>query len=223
MCDESVWQHQRDALVPFAEIVIPVFRGFDSLVDMAGYVVAQAPERFSVVGHSMGGRVAWEVMALAADRIEKFCVMDTGVQPASASNSSDRQELIHKAKTEGLQAVADAWIKPMIHPDRYEDERLIDEIRQMILRNSVEDFLSQMKALAERKDQTPGLARISQEVLLVAGEADSHSPPMQHQSMAKLLQRSQVEIVAGAGHMVTMEKPAEVSRILTQWITADED
>jgi len=78
MCDETVWLDQRDALAAHAEVIIPVFRGFDSLVDMATHVLDQASGHFSVVGHSMGGRVAWELMSLAPERIERFCVMDTG-------------------------------------------------------------------------------------------------------------------------------------------------
>ena len=77
MCDEAVWEHQAEVLSDVADIRIPVFRGFNSLVEMARSVLAQAPERFSVVGHSMGGRVAWEVMEMAGNRIDRFAVMDT--------------------------------------------------------------------------------------------------------------------------------------------------
>lgn len=217
MCDEAVWIHQAESLSPHADIRIPVFRGFDSLVAMAEHVLDQAPERFSVVGHSMGGRVAWELMELAGNRIDKFSVMDTGVHPVSQSEPEKRQALIDKAHNEGLAAVAHAWIPGMVHPDRHDDSVLIKEITDMILRNSVEDFLGQMHALLNRKDQTDNLAFIKHKVLLVAGEADTHSPPEQHQLMAEKLPSSQLEIVQDAGHMATMEKPEEVSRILVDW------
>jgi pimeloyl-ACP methyl ester carboxylesterase len=111
----------------------------------------------------------------------------------------------------------------MIHPDRLQDEELIEAIRDMILRNSVADFLGQMHALLKRNDQTGILPGIKQRVLLVAGEADGHSPPAQHEAMAALIPRSQLEIVANAGHMVTMEKPEEVSKILLDWFTDNEN
>ena len=218
MCDEAVWEHQRQTLAPFTEVIIPVFRGFNSLVAMAEHVLSMAPERFSVVGHSMGGRGVWELMELAGNRIDRIAVMDTGVHPVSREEPDKRQVLLDKAQVEGLKAVADDWIPGMVHPDRREDKKLIDEITAMILRNSVEDFLGQQQALLERKDQTSTLSHISQEVLLVAGVADSHSPPAQHQLMAEQLGKSRLEIIPDAGHMVTMEKPEEVSTILLDWL-----
>lgn len=222
MCDEAVWEHQAAALSPHADVIIPVFRGFDSLAAMAAHALSRVPERFSVAGHSMGGRVAWELMLLAGKRIDRFAVLDTGVHPVKPGEPGKRQALIDKARAEGLAAVADAWIPPMVHPDRLGDTALIEAIRAMILRNSVDDFLGQMHALLHREDRTGMLASIEQETLLVAGEADGHSPPAQHEYMAGLIPRSRLEVVRDAGHMVTMEKPEEVSRILLDWFTNDE-
>ena len=63
MCDEAIWDHQKAALAPYADVRIPVFRGFSSLRAMAESVLENAPQRFSVVGHSMGGKSAM-VLAL---------------------------------------------------------------------------------------------------------------------------------------------------------------
>lgn len=219
MCDEAVWEHQAAALSPHAEVIVPVFRGFDSLTAMADYALSLAPERFSVAGHSMGGRVAWELMVLAGNRIDKFAVLDTGVHPVNPAEPGKRQVLIDKAKTEGLAAVAESWIPPMVHPNRHNDAALMGAIRDMILRNTVDDFLGQMHALLHREDRTGILGHIAQEVLLVAGEADGHSPPAQHEAMAALIPRSHLEVIRDAGHMVTMEKPEEVSKILLDWMT----
>jgi len=74
-----------------------------------------------------------------------------------------------------------------------------------------------------RKDQTGILGQIEQEVLLIAGDEDSWSPPQQHEQMAEKLKRSRLEIISGSGHMVSMEKPDEVSKILLQWFTGNEN
>lgn len=222
MCDEAVWEHQQKSLAPHAEVIIPVFRGFNSLAAMADHVLAMAPMRFSLAGHSMGGRVAWEVMEKARDRIDKFAILDSGVHPVKPGEAEGRQVLLDKALSEGLQAVADAWVPPMVHPSRLGDEVLIQAINDMILRNSIKDFQGQVRALLERNDRTPGLSRITQHVLLIAGDADGWSPPEQHRDMAEKLASSHLEIVANAGHMVTMEKPEEVSTILLDWFTNNE-
>lgn len=218
MCDEAVWQHQQAALAARAHVRIPVFRGFSSLRAMAEAVLASAPPRFSVVGHSMGGRVAFELMEIAGGRIERFAVMDTGVHGVRPGEREKRQPLLEAAASKGLQAVADDWVSPMLHPDNLGNKALVEAITAMILRNSLEDYRGQVAALLGRDDQTPYLARIRQKVWLLCGEADEWSPVAQHAAMQPHLRESTLKVIAGAGHMSTMEQPEAVSRLLLEWL-----
>jgi pimeloyl-ACP methyl ester carboxylesterase len=218
MCDEAVWEHQQAALAGRAEVRIPVFRGFKSLRAMAEAVLAEAPSRFSVVGHSMGGRVAFELMEIGGERIERFAVMDTGVHGVRPGEREKRQPLLEAATRKGLQAVADDWIEPMLHPDNRGKPALVDAITAMILRNSLEDYRGQVAALLGRNDQTAYLARIRQKVWLLCGEADEWSPVAQHAAMQPHLRDSTLKIIAGAGHMSTMEQPEAVNRLLLEWL-----
>lgn len=240
MCDEAVWEHQAVALAPYAEVRIPVFRGFDSLRAMAEHVLADAPAQFSVAGHSMGGRVAVEVMAMvleqdgvfprtegelkgtpngnAGKRIQHFAVMDSGAHPVQPGEGAKRQILLDAAARKGLQAVADAWILPMLHPDHHHDQALIDSITAMILRNEVDDYRGQVTALLGRRDQRQLLPLIPHKAWLLCGDEDSWSPVSQHQDMQKLLVRSELRVIPKAGHMSTMEQPDIVSQALVEWI-----
>ena len=58
LCDEAVWAHQSEALARIADVQIAENGARDSLVAMAEAIIAQAPPRFALAGHSMGGRVA---------------------------------------------------------------------------------------------------------------------------------------------------------------------
>lgn len=219
-CDAAVWEPQRLALQPYAHVRIPLLRGFTSLRKMAEAVLVDAPERFSVVGHSMGGRVAFELMELAGNSIERFLVMDTGVHGVRSGEAELRGVLLAAAERDGLQAVADAWIKPMLHPARHADGELIATITAMILRNSIADYRAQVCAMLAREDQTPYLARIKQKVWLLCGDADSWSPVSQHQDMQQYLHNSELRIIVNAGHMSTLEQPNAVNQILVEWINA---
>ncbi|MEO8122296.1 MAG: alpha/beta fold hydrolase, partial [Rhodoferax sp.] len=82
MCDAAVWAPQCAALQAQAQCVVPDYGLRDSLAAMAQQVLAEAPtERFSLAGHSMGGRVALEVLRLAPQRVERLALLDTGTQP----------------------------------------------------------------------------------------------------------------------------------------------
>jgi pimeloyl-ACP methyl ester carboxylesterase len=220
MCDAGVWQEQQAALGDEYEVRVPLFRGFDSLRAMAEAVLREAPERFSVAGHSMGGRVAFELMELAGKRIERFAVLDTGVHPVSPDEPAKRQLLLDLARRKGLQAVAEAWILPMLHPANHGNKSLIAAITAMILRNSVADYQGQVKALLTRADQTPYLRHITQRTWLIVGESDNWSPVAQHQAMAALIPRSELRVVKDAGHMCMMERPEAVTGLLKEWLHA---
>jgi len=218
MCDAAVWEHQRLALAPYADVRIPLFRGFTSLHAMAQSVLDDAPENFSVVGHSMGGRIAFELMEIAGKRIQRFAVMDTGAHGVRPGEAEKRGVLLAAAERKGLQAVADAWILPMLHPAHHADAVLIADINRMILRNSLNDYRGQVGALLTRADQTPYLARITQKVWLLCGEADTWSPVSQHEAMQQHLANSELRIIKNAGHMSPMEQPEAVSSALVEWI-----
>jgi pimeloyl-ACP methyl ester carboxylesterase len=85
MCDAAVWSAQCEAL-SFADGVLPSYGALSAITGMARHVLESAPaQRFSLAGHSMGGRVALEVARLAV--IEDSGHMCTMEQPAAVSRA----------------------------------------------------------------------------------------------------------------------------------------
>jgi pimeloyl-ACP methyl ester carboxylesterase len=221
LCDAAVWEHQANALSALFDVRIPDFRGNTSFRQMAHQVLTGAPARFSIVGHSMGGRVAMELMYLAPERIDRFVLMDMGVHPASAGEKEKRQVLIDLLEREGMEALADAWIGPMLAPARRNDTRLIAAIRAMVLRFSPQDYRNYIQAALTRENQALYLPQIGHQVLLLCGAEDGWSPVEQHEEIQKQLLHAELVTIPKAGHMVTMEQPEAVSAALLQWFAAD--
>jgi pimeloyl-ACP methyl ester carboxylesterase len=220
LCDATVWQHQEASLARHAEVRIPVFRGISSFREMALEVLKDAPPTFSVVGHSMGGRVALELMQLVPRRIEKFGVMSVGAHPVQPGEPAKRMALVKLAEEKGMEALADEWIPPMVLPARHGDTALMRAIRAMVLRHTPFDHRCHIEAALTREDQTRYLASIAHKVLLLCGKDDAWSPLVQHQQIQQQLATSELHCIADAGHMVTMEQPEAVSRVLVDWFTA---
>ena len=213
MCDAAVWEHQRANLADHARIIVPDFRGFDSLKAMAEHVLATAPDRFAVAGHSMGGRVALELFNIA-----RLALLDTGVHPKTRGEDEIRQGYIDLARQGGMQAVASKWITPMVHPDRTGDRELIDRITAMVKRITVEEFIGQIHALLNRPDASLYLPHIQCPTLLLAGRRDTWSPPDQHEAMQKVITHARLIIIEHAGHMAPMERPEAVTEALREWL-----
>lgn len=194
-----------------------------SLVKMAEATLASAPERFALAGHSMGGRVAFEVYRLAPQRVSHIAVMDTGVAPLAAGAAGEEEErgrrkMLNIAFTQGMRPMAVEWLKGMIPAYRQDDTTLVEEILQMFERKTPELFLVQQEALLSRLDARPVLPTIDCPALVLTGEDDAWSPPARHQEIATAIQGSQLVIVPKSGHMVTMERPHDIAAAMRDWL-----
>lgn len=223
ICDQTVWQEQIDALSNVAVCSCPDYGSLDSLPAMAEAVLQAAPQRFSVAGHSMGGRIALEIYRRAPQRVTRIALFNTGYLPLAegapgAEETRKRGELVALANTQGMRAMLKVWLPPMIDSRRHNDTALVNAIAEMMSRKTPEIFAAQVRALINRPDATAVLEQIRCPALLLTGREDGWSPSAQHAAMAAKIPGSQLVVVPNSGHMSTMERPAEVSAALRTWL-----
>jgi pimeloyl-ACP methyl ester carboxylesterase len=191
---------------------------------MAQAVLSVAPERFSVAGHSMGGRVALEIYRLASGRVARIALFNTGYLPLAAGAAGEeeirkRGELVTLARSEGMPAMLRQWLPPMIDSRRINDTALVNLILEMMSRKTPEIFAAQARALLARPDAGPVLEQIRCPALLLTGREDGWSGPAQHQAMAAKIAGSRVVVVPDCGHMSMLERPVEVSAAMRAWLS----
>src|SRR6201996_3476328 len=127
MCDAAVWQGQAEAFASAYDVRIPDFHGFDSFDAMARATLDLADGRdFALAGHSMGGRVAMQVAAMAPERVLRLALLDTAAHLPAPVETERRLGLVEIGEREGIEAVIRAWLPPMIAPDRHDDHALWD-------------------------------------------------------------------------------------------------
>ena len=78
-----------------------------------------------------------------------------------------------------------------------------------------------VKALLARPDAASLLTGIACPTLVLCGRDDAWSPPPQHQAMHAAIAGSSLRLVNHCGHMSTMERPAEVSAAMADWLARD--
>lgn len=222
-CDAAVWAPQVQALAAQAHCVIPAWGLRDSLTAMAQQVLDEAPtERFNLAGHSMGGRVALEVMRLAPERVQRLALLSTGVHPLPTGEAGEKERaarllLLKLAQSQGMRAMAQEWARGMVHPDQLHTP-LFASVLDMLARGSAAQYAAQINALLARPDAAPQLPRIACPTLVLTGREDSWSGPAQHEAMAAAIPAVQLVIVEHCGHMCTLEQPQAVSAALADWL-----
>ncbi|WP_114971189.1 alpha/beta fold hydrolase [Rhodoferax ferrireducens] len=223
MCDAAVWAPQCAALQAQAQCLVPDYGLRDSLTAMAQQVLAEAPtERFSLAGHSMGGRVALEVWRLAPQRVARLALLDTGAQPLPGGAAGERERdgrmaLLSQARRQGMRTMGSQWARGMVHPAE-RDTPMFESILDMLERSSPEQFVAQINALLNRPDASPLLPSITCPTLLLCGREDSWSPPAQHEKMRDAIPNAELCIIERCGHMSSVEQPQAVNAALAAWL-----
>ena len=226
MCDEAFWQPFTSRVpdfLPALRCQVVDYGEVDSITDMALVVLADAPPLFALAGHSMGGRVAMEVMRLAPLRVQKLILMDTGFLPRAAGDAGEaeqagRMALVELARTEGVRAMCVQWVKAMVHPERLNDVDLIESILAMFTRKNAERFARQQNALLTRPDASPVLAGLTLPTLLLCGRQDNWASVAQHEAMQTLAGHASLCVIEDAGHMVLMEQPESTVQVIKQFL-----
>src|SRR6185437_6909143 len=83
LCDATLWVHQQNHLSDLADIIIPDLSQASSPDEMVESVLNVAPPYFIMVGHSMGGWVALEVMKKYSEKILGLGLLNTTALPDS--------------------------------------------------------------------------------------------------------------------------------------------
>lgn len=215
MCDSRAFAGQ---IAAGAMVVDGFYGGARRMTDMADYALTRLPERFVLVGHSMGARIALEILRMAPGRVAGVALADTGIHPVQPGEAEKRYALRELGRSEGMGALVDAWLPPMMGPQARKNSALCADLRKMCLDAGIETYEAQIEALLTRPSVDDVLAGMTCPALSVTGEQDAWSPPAQHEAIAAAIPRCILRIVAGAGHMLPAEKPHEFNAVLQEWL-----
>jgi pimeloyl-ACP methyl ester carboxylesterase len=199
----------------------------DSLGALAETIIAHAPPRFALAGHSMGGRIALEVARRVPDRLIGLALLDTGHEALAPGEAGQRETegrhaLLAIARRAGMRAMAWTWLQGMVYGPRLTDEELVEPILDMFERRTPDLFAMQIRALLARPDATSVLPALQCPTLVLCGREDAWAPPSRHDVMAKMIRHSTLEIIPDCGHMSPLERPRAVNQALRYWLESIE-
>ncbi len=186
----------------------------DSVAEMAASVLAEAPPRFALCGHSLGAIVALDIVRREPQRVRRLILIGAtarGPTPEQQQAWSDWRERTERGE---FTAVADELTRATLAPARRGDAGLVAVNTRMAHAVGAAGFLRQLRAQATRPDSLDSLARIDVPVLVLAGERDGICPPPLQQELAQRCPRAELVTVEGGGHTLPLECPAEVAAAL---------
>jgi pimeloyl-ACP methyl ester carboxylesterase len=218
-CDAGVWREQLPALA--TRHVVRVgdahFR-FDTLPAMAAALLAENPGRHVLIGASMGGMLALEMQRQAPARVAAMALLGSSARADTPDLIRLRSEACVLFEQGRMDEVLRANTLFAFHPNSMHDRALVDDYLAMLNRAGAAALIRQNRAVMTRIDSRPLLPQVACPVLVACGEADQLTPPEQAREIAAALPAARLEIVPGAGHMLTLEQPARINALLLDWL-----
>ena len=224
LCSPRLYAPQVAALADIAEVVVPDWRRaplsiWESWDATARWVLAQAPAgKFALAGLSLGGMIAVEIMQIAAERVTRLALLDTGVRAQSAADQAVRHGRIRLANEGHFELVLGLQMSRFIPAYRLPDKKLVDEVMTMCGEIGIDIYRKQEAMACFRVDRRLDLPKIGCPTIVVCGRDDAATPLFLSEEMAKAIPGSELIVIEQCGHLITMEKPEETNAILRKWL-----
>ena len=222
LCDERLYAAQVAALGTAYDCRVFVFREQDSMASMAESLLAQTPPRFTLIGLSLGGYVAFEVIRRQLHRLERLALLDTTASADSATRKAGRLADMAKVRAGGIEALIPELPARWLLPAHAQRADLVAVMTAMARSVGAQGQLNQQQAMLGRPDSHDDLATVQVPTLLICGADDKVTPIADHEAMAARVAGSRLEFVQDCGHLSTIEQPEAVTRLLADWLASND-
>lgn len=186
------------------------------VVDLLDHIgVTQA----AIVGCSMGGYVAFEILKSAPRYISAVGLVSTRPGADNEEGRKNRQKMIEQAEREGVESIASQMVPKLLSATTQRDRPdLVKHVQGLVLGNTPERVKAALTAMMERRDSTPLLAKIDVPALIIHGAEDSLIPPSEAEGMHRAIRNSQLEIIPLSGHLPNLERPVPFEGTLWEFV-----
>ncbi len=219
-CDAELLAPQAQALRAAGHAV------HDSLVHLQGLTLpamaerlrAEVPGPLVLVGASMGGMLALHAALQEPARVRGIALLGSTARADTPELVALRRQACSLFAAGRMDEVLRANVAFAFHPNSARDPGLVARYLAMVRRAGAEALIRQNEAVMARPDLRAQLPGVACPVLVMVGEADQLTPPEHAREIAAAVPGARLEVLPGAGHMLSWEQPGRVNAVLLGWL-----
>lgn len=186
---------------------------------VADLMVSLGVERYTVVGHSMGGYVALAVAEKYADRLDGVVLLSSTPNPDTDEKRENRRreiELVKSGKKDLLARVAPEAGFAVVNRPRMKD--YIADLTEQVHLTEEEGIVALLNGMIERKDQNEMLQKSAVRQLFILGKQDGYIPMEVAEAMVTRHPQAEVAWLEESGHMGFLEQPEACAEALLKFM-----
>jgi pimeloyl-ACP methyl ester carboxylesterase len=207
--DEGMWKPQREVLAGRDVLAPNLYERGDSIDDWAASILDEVEDELVAVGASMGGYCALALARRAPERVRGLLLSGSRPDADSPERREGRAATIELIRSEGAEGLWRDMRPKLLGPDpELEAVTLAHEIAAV---QDEEDLVRAVEAMRDRPDSTAVARSFDRPLRFVVGEHDAFVSPAE-------LDGYDVRVVERAGHLPSLERPAEFGELLGEFL-----
>lgn len=218
MTDEDIWGDIMPSLRSIGQVISGNTSGSVTISGIASDILPQVPDRFALIGFSMGGYVARELARLVPARVQALVLIATSARADTPAETLRKTAAARSVDPDRFGGVSRAAAIRSLHPELADNEALIERIRKMSERVGGDIFKRQ--AAAVREGDLDRLAVIRCPTLVVAGDCDRLRSIKEAEELRDGISGATMAVIRRSGHMIPMEQPAALLAAMAPWLKA---
>lgn len=220
MLDAELWRDVVPRLAEFGPIKYSDLSRDGSINDMAHRALAEAPSTFTLVGYSMGGYVAREIVRQAPERVSALILIATSARGDTEQQRQRKSAITARSKEWEFKGLSTSAVVSSLHTQNAQRVDLIDRVKKMAHRLGAEVFRRQ--SLICRGDERHLLATIRCPCLVIAGEKDKLRSLTEAVELHQGIEGSTFQIIRKTGHLIPLEAPVALADAISTWMRSIE-
>lgn len=216
MTDATIWDEVMPALQPLGPVMHVDLNRATTITEMAHLVLAETPDQFILIGFSMGGYVAREVVRLAPHRVKALVLVATSARGDTPGQARRKATAANAIDPERFHGLSRSTVIDSLHRNRADDGILIERVRAMSARIGGEVFVRQ--ARHARKGDLQELAAIHCPTLIVAGDDDRLRSLEEARELQRGIAGAALTLIKDCGHMIPIEQPGKLVGAIVPWL-----
>ncbi len=214
MLDADLWTDTQAALEEIGPVMCADFSRGTTIEAFAEHLLEDAlPGPFLLIGFSMGGFVAREVVRRAPERVPALVLCGTSARGDGALQARRQASAGAKSAKAFTGLSRKAILRAFADDDA--DPALVDRVHQMGDELGGEVFMRQSNL--HRAGDLDRLSDITCPTLVIAGEKDRLRSIAESEELRDGIPGATMTVMRGVGHMMPMEAPEQLSGIIIDW------
>ncbi len=211
-CEPNIlWEAQKNKLANDANVFNYDLSSYASIDAAITRIISNSPEKFFLIGFSLGGQVALELFRKIPERIKGFLVMSASPRPPAEATRARVKNAIHGIKTKGLESFMSSFYDGYFNNDTFKQKYL-----DMTKKVGVEGCMNHLRIVESIEDKP--FPNIICPTEILCGADDDKTTPELHREFHKKIAESKLNIIPSVRHYIMWVQPEKINEVLIKWL-----